>query len=332
MKVASKNQNTMISIMAHRPMLMLQQMLASSCLRQDLILESRIGRDEKGVFLSYSVGYNGEGAMINGTARNEKDPHFLAALAMIEGKMISELFPPAVRKVSQEDGEVDISYWKRLLITEVDVTKREGQEECTRQGVWAGFSSDGHEIIRVKDGGINQGCELVDHIQWPVLGARGSCVVVMYRNPEATPTQKVDEQALEGIGALTGAVVKAAVSDSSASTAATSTSPAVSLSNVQVDTSKTLGAMQAATRKVGEATRKAVTAKPAAKKPAAKKTVQEQRREAAVKEAEQLRKASAPAKKTPAKKAPAAAKTTARDQAGAAKLKKQPGIKTAKAK
>lgn len=291
MKVVNKNQSSVISIMAHRPMLTLQQLLASSCLRQGLVLESRIGTDEKGVFLSYSVGYADEGALINGTARSEKEPHFLATLSMIEGKMVSELFPPAVRSVQQEPKEgsnvpeeVNISYWKRLLISETDVTQREAATDHSKQGVWVGFDSSGKEIIRVKDGTLNAGSELVDHIQWPVLGARGSCVVVLYRNPDPTPRQQGIEQAAAGVGALTSTAVQTAMSDSAASVS-TSSAPSVGLDNVHVDTSKTLGAMKAASAK-------APAKKPAAKKAApVKKTVHAERREAAVKEAKVLKKA-----------------------------------------
>lgn len=202
MKNLDKNQSNPVFVAQHQQILRMQQELASACLAQGLKLTSTVGREEGSVpYLQYAIAFNtDEPVVLHGQARQPNEQHYQTMFELINGGMVSEIFPPAIRTVpldTDADGkgptEEAISYWKRRLIVEHDITQRDPDPKASRtdglhkvfsQTAWCGYNTKSEEIIRVTDGSANPGAANVDRVQYMEMGPRGTVVVVIYKDTQ----------------------------------------------------------------------------------------------------------------------------------------------------
>jgi len=180
----------------------MQRKLVDACLGQGLKITTVIGYDDskKQAYLHYQIAFNSdEPTVFSGQANHETDQHYCAMLDLVNGRMVSEIFPPTIRSVSQEgEGnaivDVPVAYWKRRLIAEHDITLRDpdpkssmtdGLHKVRSSTAWVGFNSNGEEIARVFDGSANKDPESVERVQYMELGPRGTVVVVLYKDTKS---------------------------------------------------------------------------------------------------------------------------------------------------
>lgn len=201
MKSLEKNQPNPNTIAQHMNILAMQQKLGFECLKQGLRLNTTIGReqDAQRPYLQYHISFNSnEPVVFSGQAYDTDDAHFQAMLSLVSGKMVSEIFPPTIRTVQREPEndsnvpvEVPISYWKRRLVVEHDITMRDPDPKASRTDglhkvssnmVWVGYNTKGEEIVRVADGSPNKEPENVVRVQYMEMGQRGTVVVVIYKD------------------------------------------------------------------------------------------------------------------------------------------------------
>ncbi|YP_009212978.1 hypothetical protein AVU38_gp129 [Ralstonia phage RSL2] len=179
----------------------MQQQLSLACLRQNLKLTTTIGHEEGQAlpYLQYTIGFNtNEPPVFHGQARSAQEQHYAMMFEFINGHMVNETFPPTVRTVQQEPEngsntpvEVHISYWKRRLVVEHDITVRDpdpkasqtdGLHKAASSTVWVGYDTKQREIIRVHEGTFNANPDLVDRVQYMEVGPIGRVVVVIFKD------------------------------------------------------------------------------------------------------------------------------------------------------
>lgn len=201
MKSLNKNISNPEAAARIATILSMQQQLSLACLRQNLKLTTTVGHDEHQSlpYLQYTIGFNtNEPPIFHGQARSAQEQHYAMMFELINGKMVNEAFPPTIRSVQQEpeDGsntpvEVPISYWKRRLVVEHDVTERDpdpkasqtdGLHKVSSSTVWVGYDTKQKEIIRVYEGTANENPDQVDRIQYMELGPIGNVVVVIFKD------------------------------------------------------------------------------------------------------------------------------------------------------
>ncbi|BAS04932.2 hypothetical protein [Ralstonia phage RSF1] len=201
MKSLVKNQSNLEIVAQHATILKMQADMASACLQQGLKLTTTVGREEGAglPYLQYAIAFNSnEPVVFHGQARQPDEPHYLAMFDLIKGKMVSEVFPPTIRSVQKEPEEGSntpvvepISYWKRHLVVEHDITTRDpdpkasqtdGLHKVGKQAVWVGYDSKSQELVRVTEGTANSEPENVDRVQYMEMGPRGVVVIVIYKD------------------------------------------------------------------------------------------------------------------------------------------------------
>lgn len=192
----SKDKNLMMST------LLIQQManqLIHVCTANGLVAALTSSVDKQGVpTLAYAIKYTEDGdAIFNGKATSATDAHYAMTMDAIRGRIISELCPPAMRTAKPEkfgDSHVVISYWKRILIVEQNITNqhvaaRAATDEIIktkREAVWIGLSAKNEEAIRVPEGGFNEGWEKIERIEFVHMGPLGMVAAVVFRTGEYT--------------------------------------------------------------------------------------------------------------------------------------------------
>ena len=201
MKSLVKNQSNLEIVAQHATILKMQADMASACLQQGLKLTTTVGREEGAglPYLQYAIAFNSnEPVVFHGQARQPDEPHYLAMFDLIKGKMVSEVFPPTIRSVQKEPEEGSntpvvepISYWKRHLVVEHDITTRDpdpkasqtdGLHKVGKQAIWVGYDSKSQELVRVVEGTANSEPENVDRVQYMEMGPRGVVVIVIYKD------------------------------------------------------------------------------------------------------------------------------------------------------
>lgn len=201
MKSLNKNANTPEVTGQFATVVSMQQQLAFACLRQGLKLTTTIGREEGAAlpYLQYAIAFNSdEPTVFHGQARSAQEPHYAMMFELINGKMVNEVFPPTIRsvKMEPEEGsntpvEVPVSYWKRRLVVEHDITTRDpdpkasqsdGLHKVSSKAVWVGYDTKQKEIIRVEEGNANENPENVDRVQYMEVGPLGMVVVVIFKD------------------------------------------------------------------------------------------------------------------------------------------------------
>lgn len=201
MKSLEKNQSNLDIVAQHATILKMQADLASACLSQGLKLTTVVGREEGAglPYLQYAIAFNSnEPVVFHGQARQPDESHYLTMFDLIKGKMVSEIFPPTIRSVQQEPEEgsntpveVPVSYWKRHLVVEHDITTRDpdpkasqtdGLHKVAKRAEWVGYGSNSQEVVRVVEGAFNSEPENVERVQYMEMGPRGTVVVVIYKD------------------------------------------------------------------------------------------------------------------------------------------------------
>lgn len=181
--------------------LSMQQQLALACLRQNLKLSTSVGHEEgKDLpYLQYTISFNtNEPPVFHGQARSAQEPHYATMFELINGKMVNETFPPTQRTVqldtdegSAAASEVAISYWKRRLVVEHDITTRDpdpkasqtdGLHKVASKAVWVGYDTKQREIVRIEEGTTNENPENVDSVQYMNVGQLGTVVIVIFKD------------------------------------------------------------------------------------------------------------------------------------------------------
>lgn len=175
--IIKNNTNDMLSFIQ---LTELQSAMMIECLKSGLNLSSTIAKDPSGVWtFNYGVGFvNDHRIVFNGSARKPNEPHYCHIMALIRGTMVSELFPPA-------DPLKMVAYWKRHLITDIDVTDTAYEGPTSKAAVksmWVGFTDRGLEIARVADGTNNPYYDTVARIEYTVIPTRGACVFVVRKD------------------------------------------------------------------------------------------------------------------------------------------------------
>jgi hypothetical protein len=180
--------------------LLIQQManqLIHVCTANGLVAALASSTDKQGVpSLTYAIKYTEDGeAIFNGKATSATDAHFAMTMDAIRGRIVSELCPPAMRTAKPEkfgDSHAVISYWKRILIVEQNITNqhvvaRAASDEIVkpkREAVWVGHSAKNEEVIRVPEGGFNEGWEKIDRVEFVHMGPLGMVAAVVFRTGE----------------------------------------------------------------------------------------------------------------------------------------------------
>ena len=200
MKSLDKNQDKQETVALHASVISMQTHLTAACLKQGLKISTTISQNDGDVpVLSYAIAFNtDEPVVFTGQARSAQEPHYQTMFELIHGRMVSEIFPPTIRTVKQDTDEgsndpveVPISYWKRRLVIEHDITVRDpdpkasqsdGLHMLARKSVWVGYNTKSEEIIRVDEGSANFAPETVERVQYMELGPRGVVVIVIYKD------------------------------------------------------------------------------------------------------------------------------------------------------
>lgn len=200
MKSLDKNQDKQETVALHAAVISMQTHLTAACLKQGLKISTTISQNDGDVpVLSYAISFNtDEPVVFTGQARSAQEPHYQTMFELIHGRMVSEIFPPTIRTVKQDTDEgsndpveVPISYWKRRLVIEHDITVRDpdpkasqsdGLHMLARKSVWVGYNTKSEEIIRVDEGSANFAPETVERVQYMELGPRGMVVIVIYKD------------------------------------------------------------------------------------------------------------------------------------------------------
>uniref|UniRef100_A0AAU7PF27 Uncharacterized protein n=1 Tax=Burkholderia phage vB_BgluM-SURPRISE13 TaxID=3159457 RepID=A0AAU7PF27_9VIRU len=200
MKSLEKNQANPEVNAQFATVLSMQQHLSAACLKQGLKISTTISRVDGDLpVLQYAISFNtNEPVVFTGQARSAQEPHYQTMFDLIHGRMVSEVFPPTVRSVQREPAEGSntpieepVSYWKRRLVVEHDITTRDpdpkasqtdGLHMVARKSVWCGYNTKSEEIIRIEEGAANFEPEKVDRIQYMELGPRGMVVIVIFKD------------------------------------------------------------------------------------------------------------------------------------------------------
>lgn len=170
----------------------LQSNMMVACLKSGLNLASTIAKNPAGIWaFNYGVGFYNDPRMIfTGSAQEVGEPHYEHVMMLIRGEMVSELFPPA------QPLEM-VSYWKRHLITDIDVTDtsyNDGKANPAVKSLWVGYTEKGMEIVRVPDGARNNYYDAIARVEYVHIPSRGICVFVVrkdYIDPVKTEKPQV---------------------------------------------------------------------------------------------------------------------------------------------
>lgn len=199
-RLSRKNQlNNTAGFMA---VMQVQSALGLACLRNGLRFVSTITMREidkkQTPILIYGVGFHEDVGreVFEGEAQRPNEPQVVNLIDFINGKMVSELFPPTLREaaipgaIPGEFIKQRISHWKRRLIMEHDITENGLQTDVSRptntMSVWCGYNNFNAEIIRVPDGAKNNAPEDVVEIRHMAMGLRGTCVLVIHKDQVVT--------------------------------------------------------------------------------------------------------------------------------------------------
>lgn len=182
------NKNNKENVHMFRRLTALQSTMMLACLEQGLNLSSNIMQDSTGGWVfTYGVGFHNDGRVVfAGQAQAADDEHYNYIMALIRGEMVSELTPPSMKI----DG---VSYWKRHLITDVDVTDLNPQavkKTPAVKSIWVGYHENGNEMVRIVDGTKNRDVQKVGRIEYVNVPTRGLCVFVVPF--DYTPPKKDD--------------------------------------------------------------------------------------------------------------------------------------------
>jgi plasmid maintenance system antidote protein VapI len=153
--------------------------------------------------LSYAVRYSEDGdPVFNGKASSDKDAHFQITLDAMRGRIVSELCPPALTEVKPAgfgDSFEKISYWKRVLTVEQNITNQQSKAsrkddefvKTKRAACWVGYNTKNVECIRVEEGSANIGWEKIDRIEFVDLGPVGMVAAVVIRDADRKSSEPV---------------------------------------------------------------------------------------------------------------------------------------------
>lgn len=196
MKTIRKNITASNDQSAWKPiedLLNLQVDLASACMRNDVGLQTKMGIDAQGSFLTYEVLSNPTNSVtFSGVVRNKSDRHFHTVVAMVEGKVVSSLCPPAKEFHTMESGQqVPISYWKRWLKIENDITNgmpADDKQLCLgsiQYACWVGYDAKGNQLLTVRDYEFNKDFEKIDSLHLIEHENDGPIVVISFKGEGA---------------------------------------------------------------------------------------------------------------------------------------------------
>lgn len=183
----------------------LQSAMTLACMRNNLYLKSTINSDASSSAFSYEIFLDRhcELPFIAGSC-DSRDPldlippeHYIAAMDMIEGRIVSVAMPPAGEGLP---AEVKPMYWKRQLIHTAnasDFTQPVGDGKT--MAVWSGFNNVHAEIMRIPEGTQNPGHEKVRIVKYQHLGDKGVIVNVVLAGQEP-PVRKEASLPTAGTG------------------------------------------------------------------------------------------------------------------------------------
>lgn len=167
-----------------------QTRLTRACLQAGLRLTATTEYVIDGGFtLHYDVSYSGEvGSIFSGNLVIGDEYNVGRLLDILSGKLTSEVCPPAIQSIPREDDAPEIvSYWRRRLIVEQDIThvgSRKEQTTAAQSAAWIGFNAKGLEIVRVVDGSRNHDVGMIKRVQYVDMGNGDVVVAVMYHDDE----------------------------------------------------------------------------------------------------------------------------------------------------
>ncbi len=178
----------------------MQFVLASVAMANDIVTSTTVDFDKEGrPFLKYKVFFTPETIAFEGDTRLDTLP-YSHVLNSIDGHVVSMLFPPAKKYVKCEDEVVAISHWRRIVLSEEDVTGKIREDRGhapmgygknrTQISKWAGFDAQDREICRIADGTINEGYASVISVRYEDNYNYGMVVFVDHK-PESEEEQKL---------------------------------------------------------------------------------------------------------------------------------------------
>lgn len=272
MKTFQKNQPIAKIMHESAVILAMQTNMTRLCIQQDLRLTTVIGVEVVGdtsvPYMGYQIRYNDDDRILfSGQARTMEDQHYMHLLSIIKGEMVSEIFPPSIRTVTDANGKPEtISYWKRFMTVEHDITSvdhisstskptdEEILSKIRRHSSWYGYNSNGAAIACIKDGTKNDFPASVDRIQHTQLGPRGNCVIVIFKTLASMNTSTnmlKDYLDLKQVGS-SASVVHSSAAVSASVSFPKSTVPSASADDVSRALSQIGKAIKSATPEVKE--------------------------------------------------------------------------------
>lgn len=151
-------------------------MLLESAMANSLGMIFEVLKDDNRPLVRFSITNQGESKpLITAQARTSSDDIIKTIIEMMNGKMVTEVFPPSMLKI----GNVEVNYWKRLMVTTQDITEKENPGKSVNMAVWGGYNAENKEVFRIPEGSPNPEAHMVEFFRVVQMGAMGTVVIPM---------------------------------------------------------------------------------------------------------------------------------------------------------